>query len=112
MLYFLLPDRFSDGGESTRPHLRIAAIAKVRNHFSQEVVIVRNTNGEKQRGASITIDSGLHASNSTMKVLYDGSWSDDQLRNPPANQLVTVQKNDGRVTAMIDLPPVGIMILA
>ena len=77
-------------------------------------MVVLNTNGSEARGADITVDAVLHPAGGgqTMTYLYQSAWSDAQLRNPPADQTVSVVDNSGRATIRVDLPPAGMAILA
>lgn len=96
---FVIPDR----GE---------LVAWSRILFDQEVVVALNSHGTEGRGAHITVDAALHPAGSTLNVLYDGAWSDAELRHPPQHQTAPVQHSNGRATVRIDLPPAGMAILA
>lgn len=87
-------------------------VAWSRILFDQEVLVALNTHGTESRGADVTVDASLHSPGSAMTFLYQGSWSDAELRNPPLDQTVPVQQSDGRATVRIDLPPAGMAILA
>lgn len=80
--------------------------------FINEVVMVLNTHGLENRGAYITVDRALHPIGSSVTVLYRGDWSDDQLRNPPTSETITVEEYQGRSALWVDLPPSGMMILS
>ncbi|MFN8475670.1 MAG: alpha-amylase family glycosyl hydrolase [Anaerolineae bacterium] len=89
----------------------IAAWSQI--HYQTEVVMALNQNASEARGAFITVDAYTHPEGSTMKVLYRSDWSDDELRNPPTDQTVTVLREpDGRSSVRIDLPPAGMVILS
>lgn len=77
-----------------------------------EVLMALNTHGLESRGASVTIESGLHRSGSSLRVLYRADWTDAQLRNPPSDETVPVHHSpDGRAYVELDLPPAGMVIL-
>lgn len=78
-----------------------------------EVVMVLNTNGVESRGADVTVDNKLHPPGSILKVLYRADWTDEQLKQPPTDETVTVeQAADGRAYVRLTLPPAGMMILS
>lgn len=82
-------------------------------HYQTTVIVALNTHASEARGADVTIDAYLHPEGSTLTVLYRSDWSDEELRNPPQDQLVTVKHDrDGRATVRVDLPPAGMMILS
>lgn len=82
-------------------------------HFETEVVMALNTNATASRGAEVTIDASKHPDGSTLTVLYQSDWSDEELRNPPADRTVLAKHQpDGRATVRLDLPPAGMVILA
>lgn len=87
-------------------------IAWSRIQYDQEVLIALNSHGTETRGASVTVDAGLHSPGSTMRVLYRGDWSDDRIRDPDVDETLRVEYVDGRATVRIDLPPAGMAILA
>jgi glycosidase len=87
-------------------------VAWSRIQFDQEVLVALNSHGTENRGADVTVDPNLHPVGSAMTFLYNGSWSDNELRQPPQNQTVSVQQRNGRATVRIDLPPAGMVILA
>ena len=87
-------------------------IAWSRILYDQEVLVVLNTHGTENRGADVTVDASLHPAGSTMTFLYKSDWRDSELCDPPQNQIVPVQHRNGRATVRIDLPPVGMAILA
>ena len=87
-------------------------VAWSRILFAQEVLIALNSHGTESRGALITVDASLHPAGSSMTFLYNGAWSDAELRLAPQNQTVPVQNNNGRAIVRIDLPPAGMVILA
>jgi glycosidase len=77
-----------------------------------EVVMVLNTNGIENRGANVTIDENLHPAGSIIKILYRANWSNDQLRHPPENETLIVEKTqEGRAYVNVNLPPAGMLIL-
>ncbi len=78
--------------------------------FDTELVMALNTHIAESRRAEITVDANLHPDGSTLRVLYRGDWSDDELRNPPAGQTVTVRHHNGRATVAVSLPPSGMAI--
>jgi hypothetical protein len=71
-----------------------------------------NSHGIEGRGANVTVDASLHPAGSTVTLLYNGAWSDAELRHPPQGQIVTVHQSNGRATVLLDLPPAGMAILA
>lgn len=88
-------------------------IAWSRILFNQEVLIVLNTNGTENRSADIAVHGPFHVTNPILTFLYKSDWSDDELRNPPADQTVPLNTpRDGRMAVRIDLPPAGMAILA
>jgi glycosidase len=86
-------------------------VAWSRIQFDREVLVALNSHGTENRGADVTVDATLHPAGSIMTFLYNGSWSDAELRQPPQNQTVQVQQRNGRATVRIDLPPAGMVIL-
>ncbi|MFN8484208.1 MAG: alpha-amylase family glycosyl hydrolase [Anaerolineae bacterium] len=81
-------------------------------HWQTEVVMALNQNASEGRGAFVTVDAYTHPEGSTLTVLYRSDWSDEELRNPPTDQTVTVQREpDGRSSVRVDLPPAGMIIL-
>jgi hypothetical protein len=80
--------------------------------FDQEVLVALNTHGAESRGAFVTVDRSLHPAGSTMRVLYNGSWSDAELRQTPQDQTVQIEDRSGRAVVRIDLAPAGMVILA
>lgn len=56
--------------------------------FNAEVLMVLNTHGTEGRGAYGTIDRSRHPNGSTMTVLYNSEWSDEQIQNPPTDETV------------------------
>ncbi len=85
-------------------------VAWSRIMFEQEVLIALNTNGEGNRGADITIHSGMHANGESMICIYRSDWSDAELKDPSSKQTVPVKYINGRATVRIDLPPAGMAI--
>jgi glycosidase len=79
--------------------------------FENEVLMALNTHSWERRGAEITVDLSLHPDQSTMTFLYHSDWSDEELKNPPLDQKVTVRQIGGRATIRLDLPPSGMVIL-
>lgn len=79
--------------------------------FENEVLMALNTHSWEQRGAEITVDLSLHPDQSTMTFLYRSDWSDEELKNPPLDQIMTVKQIGGRATIRLDLPPSGMVIL-
>ncbi len=88
-------------------------IAWSRIMLDHEMVILLNTNGVAERGGKVTIDSSITPVGSKLKVLYDSSWSDEQLQIPPDNQFKEVKKYPSE-RAYIEalLEPAGMMILS
>jgi glycosidase len=81
-------------------------------YYNLEILIVFNPHGLESRGALVTIDASLHEKNSMMTYLYKGDWTDEQLKNPPDNETVTIENyNDGRAALFVELPPSGMAIL-
>ncbi|MFB9718449.1 alpha-amylase family glycosyl hydrolase [Planobispora longispora] len=95
--------RFPQAGELT---------AWSRLLHDQEVLIALNTDGARPRRAEITVHAPFHRDGSAMTVLYRGDWKDEQLRDPPAGEVVPVVFRDGRGAVRLELPPAGMMILA
>jgi glycosidase len=87
-------------------------IAWSRILFDQEVLVVLNSHGSEDRGARVTVDAQLHPHGSQMNLLYRSEWSDAELREPPQNQKMNVEVQDGRAIVQVDLPPAGMAILA
>jgi glycosidase len=87
-------------------------VAWSRILFDQEVLVALNSHGTESRGAHITVDALLHPAGSTMTFLYNGAWSDAELRLAPQNHTVPVQHSNGRATVRVNLPPAGMAILA
>ena len=85
-------------------------VAWSRILFEQEVLVALNTHAEGNRGADITIHSGMHGNGSSMTCLYRSDWSDAELKKPPTSQTVPVKYIDGRATVHINLPPAGMAI--
>ena len=82
-------------------------------HYQTEVLMAFNSNATDTRGADVTIDAYSHPEGSTLRVLYRSDWSNEELRNPPTDQFVTVKRQpDGRSSVRVDLPPAGMMILS
>lgn len=79
--------------------------------FENEVLMALNTHGWERRGADITVDASLHPDGSTMTYLYRSSWSDQELKDPPQDQVIAVRHRGGRATIKLDLPPSGMVIL-
>ncbi len=100
---------FLDRPFSTPGRGELVAWSRVLHH--QEVLVALNTHGTDPRGADGTVDASLHPAGSTMTFLYRSDWSDEDLRNPPADQTVPVRHADGRAIVRIDLPPAGMAIL-
>ena len=81
--------------------------------YNTEVLMALNTNPLEERGAEVTVDAYLHPPGSTMKFLYRGDWSDEQLLNPPEDQVIeTGYYPEGRAAVSLKLPPAGMAILA
>lgn len=79
----------------------------------QEVVMVLNTNGVEPRGADVTVDGSLHPLGSVLRVLYRADWTAEQLKHPPTDETVNVERatTDGRAYVRLTLPPAGMVIL-
>ena len=75
-------------------------------HYETEVVMALNTHATASRGAEVTIDASKHPDGSTLTVLYQSDWSEEELRNPPADRTVLAKHQpDGRATVRLDLAP-------
>lgn len=82
-------------------------------YYNLEVLIAFNPHGLESRGAWVTVDAQLHPDGSTLSYLYNGDWSEQQLREPPENETVTVTHyGDGRAAVYVELPPSGMAIFA
>lgn len=99
-------------GRPFTPPQRGELIGWSRLLFDQEVLVALNSHGTGHRGAEVTVDASLHPPGTAMTVLYDGSWSEAELREPPLHRTVPVQHGDGRATVRVDLAPAGMAILA
>lgn len=86
-------------------------VAWSRLLFETEALVVLNSHGLETRSALVTVDATLHAPGTLMTVLYDGAWSDDQLRQPPTGRTVTVESFFGRSFVRVELPPSGMLVL-
>lgn len=83
-----------------------------RTLSDHEVLIALNTHGMDGRGAAVTVDAQRHPAGSVLRVLYRADWSDAQLKDPPRDEKVTVQRApDGRSFVKVELPPAGMTIL-
>jgi glycosidase len=86
--------------------------------FDTEVLMALNANAEAERSAAITVDANLHPPGTEMRVLYDGAWSDEVLREgnrSPSRMLAAsgkVSEVDGRAVVHVELPPSGMVILS
>jgi glycosidase len=89
-------------------------VAWSRILHNKDVLVVLNTSGKERRNAYVWLDSRIHASNSEMKFLYRGDWTDVELKGQPPVQTASVQYADVSPTAMVfvDLPPAGMAILS
>jgi glycosidase len=97
--------------EPFHPPAQGEIVAWSRLHEGSAVIVALNTHGLEPRSAEVTIDADLHPVGSTVKVLYRGDWTDEQLANPPADQAVEVKRDDtGRATIRVDLPAGGMAI--
>jgi len=77
-----------------------------------EIVMVLNTHGLEPRGADVTVDEILHPPGSKLRVLYRADWTDEQLKQPPADEFLPVeQTTEGRAYVRLSLPPAGMVIL-
>ena len=100
-------------GEQFGPSGQGELLAWSRLHEGRSVLVALNTHGIDARGADVTVDATIHPPGSALTVLYRGDWNPEQLKNPPADQTVTVQQEpDGRAWIHLDLPADGMMILA
>ena len=82
-------------------------------HYETEVVMALNTHATASRGAEVTIDASKHPDGSTLTILYQSDWSEEELRNPPADRTVLAKHQpDGRATVRLDLAPAEMVILA
>jgi glycosidase len=86
-------------------------VAWSRILFDQDVLVALNTNGTHHRSTSVVLDSRFHPEGSTMTFLYNGDWSDAELKTPPPTQNVPVTHDNGISTIRIDLLPAGMAIL-
>lgn len=85
----------------------------------QEVLVVMNTHGDQKKSARVTVDSGLHEHNSSMRILYDGSMNDNDLcafvhsGAPLPTSSRSVESRAGRaMVGITDLAAGGMFILA
>jgi hypothetical protein len=102
------PDK-PEEGFAVGPQGEIVAWSRI--HEREAVKIALNTHGLEARSADVTIDSELHPPGSTVRVLYRGDWSAEQLANPPEDQVVPVAHDEGgRATIRVELPPGGMAI--
>ncbi len=77
-----------------------------------EVVMVLNTHGLEARGADVTVDENLHPPGSQLRVLYRADWTDEQLKQPPTDEFIPVDKTlEGRAYVRLSLPAAGMIIL-
>jgi hypothetical protein len=88
----------------------LAAWSRILHHH--EVLVALNTHGTQARGAFVTVDASLHPPGSVLTVRYHSSRSDEELRDPPPGEPVTVVADRGRAALRVDLPPAGMAILA
>jgi glycosidase len=87
-------------------------VAWSRIFFSQDVVIVLNTNGAFEKNALVALDSRFHPEASELRFLYRGDWTDAQLKNPIPRGAAPVEYVNGFATIHVSLPPAGMAILA
>ena len=87
-------------------------VAWSRILFQQEVLVVINMHGAATQAAWVTVDAHMPRPAREMRVLYRSNWSDVQLAAPPANEVVPITDEGGRMVVRIQLPPAGMMILA
>ncbi|MBX9694043.1 MAG: alpha-amylase, partial [Cyanobacteria bacterium] len=76
-----------------------------------EVIVAMNSNPSDERGAYITVDAKLHPPGSTLRVLYNNSWSDEEFASPPEERVAVEYMEDGRAVIRVDLPPAGMIVL-
>jgi glycosidase len=87
-------------------------VAWSRIHDGTAVIAALNTHGLEPRRAEITIDSALHPPGSSVRLLYRGDFSDEQLRSGGEGAVVPVKHDaGGRATIEIELPPACMAIL-
>ena len=108
--HYLRETSFCDRPFSIPPAGEVVAWSQLL--YVTEVLMVLNTHGLEQRGAYVNIDRSLHPIGSTLTVRYRSDWSDEQLRQSPETETITVQGYQGRTAVRIDLPPSGMMILS
>lgn len=77
----------------------------------QEVIGAFNTHGEQARTAYVTVDGGVHQPGSSLRVLYNSSWSDSELRAPLSETTLPVELIGDRAVVKVELPPSGMVIL-
>jgi glycosidase len=99
------------GGPLSLPHAG-QLVAWSRILYQQEVLVALNTSGIAPCSAAIVVDTSLHPPGSRLTVLYRSDWSNSHLINPPSEPLVAIRYIGGRATATIELPPLGMAILA
>jgi len=98
-------------GQPFAPPKQGEIVAWSRLLFETEALVALNSHGLNEQSALITVDATLHAPGTQMTVLYDGAWSDDQLGQPPTDQIVTVETFFGRSFVRLTLPPAGMIVL-
>ncbi len=91
------------------PRGELVAWSRVLSH--NEVVVAMNSSATDDRGAYVTIDAKLHPDGSSLRVLYNNSWSEEELDNPPEQMIAVEYLEDGRAVIRLDLPPAGMVIL-
>ncbi len=79
--------------------------------FDTELLMALNTHSASTRNAAVTVDANLHPPGSSMHILYDSSWTEDELRNPPTDLTVPVHEQEERAVVSLELPPSGMVIL-
>jgi glycosidase len=89
-------------------------VAWSRIHEASDVTVILNTHGSEARAAEVTVDSALHPDGSSVRVLYRGHWSPEQLRGGGGDgELIAVKRYpDGRATITLELPAAGMAIVA
>jgi len=77
-----------------------------------EILVALNTHGLEPRGGHVTVEASFYPPGSTLTVLYRSEWSDEQLRHPPTEETLPVERlPDGRAVVHLSLPPAGMVIL-
>ncbi len=105
------PRELVDRGGGVRLPQQGEIVPWARIHHDQEVVMALNTHGAERRTTEITIDRSLHRPGDRLRVLYRGSWWEDESRGRPVEE-VEVTERHGRNTIRVDLAPADMVICA